>query len=172
MLYVTYSTSHEQNNDIDKNGETKRNNKDHVTFSTIRKFITNQFEPELTKQQVMLFLKCCGKISINEKPETRMAMLSALWDLLKAKKYQFDIDHYNLYVKVSTENRICIDCDNFLAQMQSEPSHDTYKLLLENVGERGDLDQCSFLLNLMNEKGYTVDEESFGFLVLGHTIQL
>lgn len=124
----------------------------------------------LTKEQATLFLQCCGKISVYETPANRIAMLNKLWGLLEANKFAFDVDHYNVYVQVYTENKILIDCEGFLAKMQCGPTHHTYKLLLQNVCERGDLDQVFFLLGLMKEKGFTVDEETFNCLVLGHTV--
>lgn len=124
----------------------------------------------LTKEAVALFMQCCGKISVYEPPSSRITMLNKLWGLLEANKFQFDVELYNVYIAVYTENRIHIDCDSFLAKMQCVPNHQAYKLLLQNVCERGDLDQAFFLLSLMKEKGFTVDEETFNCLVLGHTV--
>lgn len=125
----------------------------------------------LTKEQVTLFMQCCGKISVYETPTNRIAMLNKLWGLLEANKFVFDVEHYNVYIQVYTENKILIDCEGLLGKMQCSPTHHTYKLLLQNVCEKGDLDQVFYLLGLMKTKGFTVDEETFNCLVLGHTIQ-
>lgn len=160
-----------QNKKHDSDKPTNDNNR--VTFSTVNKFIKDKLDStEFTKEQVTLFLQCCGKISVYETPSTRTATLNTLWQLLETNKYHFNLEHYNIYIQMCTENRTGIDCDSFLAKMQCEPSHETYKLLLQNVCEIGDLDRAFFLLSLMKEKGYSVDEDTFNCLVLGHTIRL
>lgn len=125
---------------------------------------------ELTEEQVMLFIQCCGKISIYESPKNRVIVLNQLWAELETNKFLFNVQHYNAYIQVYTENRIHMNCDSFLARMKCAPNHVTYKLLLQNVCEKGDLDQVFFLLSLIKGKGYTVDEEIFNCLVLGHTV--
>lgn len=167
------SLQHKSNesDNVNTSRETNGGNIDRVTFSSLSRLIKNEPDSStFTEEQVTLFLKCCGKFSIYATPENRMEMLNTLWSLLETNGFKFNIEHYNTFIQMCTENRIRIDCDNFLAKMQTEPQHETYKLLLQNVCERGDVDQSFSLLSLMKEKGYIADEETFNFLVLAHTI--
>lgn len=172
-LFHTNSLRSSVSENINQDTDKTTDNKNHVTFSTLSKLIKDKPDStEITEEQVTLFLQCCGKISIYETPSTRTATLNTLWNMLETNKYQFNKEHYDVYIQTCTENRTGIDCDNFLAKMQCEPSHETYKLLLQNVCEKGDLDRAFFLLSLMKEKGYSVDEDTFSCLVLGHSIRL
>lgn len=148
------------------------NNKGRATFYKLNRLIKNQFDcKEFTNEQVTLYLLCCGKISVYENPSNRIATLHKLWDLLETNKFIFDVEHYNVYIKVYTENKIHIDCESFLSKMKCKPNHETFKLLLRNVCEKGDLDQMFYVLSLIKDKGYSMDEETFNCLVLGHTAQ-
>lgn len=143
-----------------------------ISFLKLKKLMEKQsFSPEFTKEQVTLFLQCCGKKSVYEAPNNRIAMLNNLWSLLQNNKYEFDVKHYNVFIEVYTENRILVNSKNFLENMQCQPNDDTYKLLLRNVCEKGDFDQMLFLLNIIKEKEYTIDENTFNCLVLGHTVK-
>lgn len=97
-------------------------------------------------------------------------MLETVWKQLQSTNCKFNSAVYHTYVQVCTENRIVLNCSDFLASMKCKPDESTYKLLLQNVCENGDLEQAFGVLNLMKENMFALDEQVFNELVLVHTI--
>lgn len=52
--------------------------------------------------------------------------------------------------------------------MNCEPNEQTYDLLLECVCENGDISQAVEVVNIMKEKGLSVNEPVFSSLIIGH----
>lgn len=147
------------------------NSNSQVTFTSLLKILEKFSEgQQLPQEQVILFLQCCGNLSIYQSPHQKSAALHKLWKLLEKNGFQFSIEHYKIYIQVCTENAVIIECNEFLSTMKCEAHLDIYKLLLQNVCEKGDLEQAFFLLSLMKDKRHAVDEETFSYLMLAESI--
>lgn len=99
-----------------------------------------------------------------------MALFSQIWQHLEKISFNFKPKHYNILIQICTENFIPINYSQFLTTMKCEPDNETYKCLLENACEKGDVQQAFSVLSIMKDENITIDEEIFNLLVLGHTI--
>lgn len=118
--------------------------------------------------QRILLLQCCGKLVPNKSLDYRIQLCEKMFN--KFKLLNLNAEDYNTYIQVNTENEVLIDCNSFLKTMKCEPNEETYKLLLENVCEKGDTDQAYEILSKIKGNRYKMDEQVFNNLVLCHTI--
>lgn len=124
----------------------------------------------VTSREVIELIKKCGRLNSSIPSSKRLQALNDLWKELEHKKFSFGPEHYNAYIQACTENDYKLHCMSFISTMKCECDPYTYKRLLENVCEHGDVEQSFTILNLIKDKKISIDKDDFDCLVLCHTI--
>ncbi|KAJ8921642.1 hypothetical protein NQ315_010551 [Exocentrus adspersus] len=123
----------------------------------------------ISSTDAKLLLTCCGSSVVDSSKQMRDRVCQDIYkNLLKYNKLDIDVCH--AYVETCTENSTILNCKELLSGIKFEPNQTTYKLLLDNVCENGDVRQALMLLELMKAEGIHANEEVFNKLVLAHTI--
>lgn len=104
----------------------------------------------------------------DELPSSRIALAEKALQLLLKKKVNLTVEHYNSLLRCYIENRKIISHKDFVASMICEPNDQTFNLLLESISENGDTQQAIDIVNVMKDKGMTVNEPVFTSLILCH----
>lgn len=115
-----------------------------------------------------MLLHCCGNLIPDELPPTRISLAQQVWQTFINKNIEINVQHYNALLQSYIENRMSLSFKDFLAKMNCEPNEQTYDLLLECVCENGDISQAVEVVNIMKEKGLSVNEPVFSSLIIGH----
>lgn len=138
-----------------------------ITFTSVN--IISDFSAELSNEDVQLLLNCCGNFVPDSSRRLRDEVCQRIFiDLIKNNK--LTLDTYHTYIKVCTENSVKLDIREFLSSLKDEPTQQTYKLLMKNVCEKGDIRQAIELLEIMKKNFINADEDIFNDLVLVHMI--
>lgn len=87
--------------------------------------------------------------------------------MLTANKVDRDILHQ--YINICTENGVKVQKAT-LNNVHVEFNDETYKLLLKNMCEIGDIKEVLLVLDIMKQLAIPIDENVFNNLVLAHTI--
>ncbi|CAH0552880.1 unnamed protein product [Brassicogethes aeneus] len=120
--------------------------------------------------EIILLFECAGKLAYNYSKEERDDLCQKLVKYLP-KFNKLDINIYHKYLEICTENRSLVNPKQFLNNLRCEPNSETYKLLLRNVCEFGDLETSIIILETMKEKQIPIDEEVFANLVLVYILK-
>lgn len=88
-------------------------------------------------------------------------------NLIDHDKVNFNIVH--AYINVCTENNVRLNIQEVLQNIKCKITKETYKLLLKNVCERGDIDQALQILDMMKLESVPLDEFIFNNLVMAHS---
>lgn len=124
---------------------------------------------DTSDDKIILLLKCCGKYVPNENIATRNLLCQRIFNELN-KIQKFSLEIYHTYIQICTENNVELDHLQFLQQMLSPATEQTYKLLMKNACENGDISKAITLLNTMKDKEISLGEEDFNSLVQAHSI--
>ncbi|XP_072390248.1 leucine-rich PPR motif-containing protein, mitochondrial [Diabrotica undecimpunctata] len=123
----------------------------------------------ISNDEGQVLLQCCGSLAINSSQQERNKLCQNIYGNL-AKHNKLDVDVYNTYIEICTQNRTLINFKQFLENLKCELHKRTYMLLFQNVCECGDISQAFLLLEMMKSENIPVDEEIFNNLVLVHTL--
>lgn len=111
----------------------------------------------------------CGDNIINASRGLRNELCQKIYKgLLEHNKLNLNILH--TYIKVCTENGFKLDIHEVLSHIKDKQIEETYKLLLRNVCENGDLEEVIKILNEMKNASVPNDEYVFNNLILAHSI--
>lgn len=144
---------------------------DPFIFQNCLKAIRNE---DITPKESLLLLKCCGPLMYNKTKAKRNQLLNELWTILKEKRVPLDIMHYNLLIKMYTENERPFDPEQILDEIKSadlRPNLRTYEFIVNKYCLDGDLDKVTQLLEKMNQEGLSLTAPMFDSLILGHFIK-
>ncbi|XP_050312939.1 leucine-rich PPR motif-containing protein, mitochondrial [Anthonomus grandis grandis] len=129
-------------------------------------FHTIKFDT-LKSEDAELLLKCCGSLIPDSSRIQRNALCQEVFNGLKQAD-NLNTGIINRYIKTCTENNCPITDKEFV--LKSQPNYDTYKLLLENVSQFGNVQEVLTLLEVMKTKEISLGSEMVNSLILAHTI--
>lgn len=118
-----------------------------------------------TNDATLLF-KVCGSAVKDSPRDQRNEICQDLFKQLQVCN-KLNANILNSYIKTCTENNVCVYHPDLL---KSELEPDTYKLLLENVCEQGEIENAFVVLEAMKRRNITLDSDCISSLILGHTI--
>ncbi|KAG5894067.1 hypothetical protein JTB14_003926 [Gonioctena quinquepunctata] len=125
---------------------------------------------DISREDGKLLLASCGNSTADSSRESRNEMCQKIYhNLSKHDKLDFSI--YHSYIRICTENGVCLNSKDFLSSLKHKPDELIYKLLLENICESGKVGEAFILLEVIKSEGYSVDEDVFASLLLAHTIE-
>ncbi|GJQ88511.1 hypothetical protein Trydic_g15429 [Trypoxylus dichotomus] len=139
-----------------------------LTTSDIDTLAIDNIDNSKQENRISL-LQCCGKLLSNKSLDFRRKLCNIIFEKFDTMNF-LGIEEYNTYIKICTENECIIDTTQFLSMMKSKPTEETYKLLLENVCEKGDMNQAYDILSKMKEANFVADERVFNAIIFGHTL--
>lgn len=105
-----------------------------------------------------------------EEPTVRTKLALKLWKSLESKA-KVDIAHYNMLLGVFLENGHPISAEEALADLKSrnlEPNRATFQKIISNYGERGDLVGLAQTMEIMKDRGMTLNDRMYNALILAH----
>ncbi|XP_045536900.1 leucine-rich PPR motif-containing protein, mitochondrial [Papilio machaon] len=119
-----------------------------------------------TKKQGLLLISCCAELLPDETPSCRMDLIEQVWIALKPHT-EFGVEHYNELLRVYIANNRTLNVSSFIQQMgKVKPNTLTYELILEALGEVGDLNQATEVIANMKAAGLPATEEIFNSLIM------
>lgn len=129
----------------------------------------------VSETQGLYLLRCCGLMR-GEKPDDRVKMADKVWNKLSKLGIQWDVKHFNSYLKVLVDSKQHthtqeFSISEFLTSMEScsiESNRVTYMLLLQKYCNDGNLDGASEVLQSLKEKGFPINQAVFNLLIKGH----
>lgn len=128
-------------------------------------------DEQLTTKESLILLKCCGPLMFNQEKAQRIRYIEQLWSVLKEKRMPLDIMHYNLLIKMYTENGHQFEPMELVNEMRSvgiEPNHRTYEFVVNKYCLDGDLEKVTRMLEKMNEEGKSLTGPIFDSLILAY----
>lgn len=129
----------------------------------------SSFPANISNEKAEQLLTKCGDNIIDASKTSRNELCQGIYkNLLKHDKVDLNILH--AYINVCVENGIKLDIKEFLTNIKYKATGETYKLLLRNVSETGDIDEVFKILELMKIESIPINEAIFNDLVLAHSI--
>lgn len=124
---------------------------------------------DVSNEQAKQFWVMYGETILGASKSVRNALCQETYrNLLKHDKVNLEILH--IYINICTENSIELNVKEVLESIKFKITADTYKILLKNVCEKGNVTEASIILELMKKESITIDEFVFNNLVLAHSI--
>lgn len=117
-----------------------------------------------TEDAEQLLSKCGNTITDATKTSKNELCQKMFKNLLDNDKVNVNIVH--AYITVCIENNVKLNIQEVLRNIKCEKTNETYKLLLKNVCERGNLEEALQILDIMKLESVPLDEFVFNNLVL------
>lgn len=118
--------------------------------------------------QALLLIRCTGSLLVSELPIQRQQVLERIFNVFKEKQVQFDVTHYNSYMRISLQNQFFFDPMKILDEMKERkliPNLTSYRLLIECYARQGKSEQIQQVLNEMKINNFNIEP-----LVLTHLL--
>ncbi|XP_015588868.1 leucine-rich PPR motif-containing protein, mitochondrial isoform X2 [Cephus cinctus] len=166
-----------ESSNLDINNELSKLNEDAKRFGRLRRVdvdnvLRNVKETKkLSSTQALMLISCCGNLLVDETPDTRLATVKEIWNLIEHLDVPVDISHYNALLKVYLENEYSFSPLNFLVELEKrniEPNRVTYQRFITRYCNNGDIAGATKILEFMKEKQLPVNENVFNSLITGH----
>jgi pentatricopeptide repeat protein len=102
--------------------------------------------------QALLLIRCTGSLLISELPRQRQQVLDHMMKVFREKQVQFDVTHYNSYMRASLQNQSYFDSTKIIEEMTAmsiAPNLTSFRLMLECYARQGRSDDIQAILNRM-----------------------
>lgn len=110
----------------------------------------------------------CGE-HVSDSKYSKSELLEKVFEnLLKHKKVNLKILHS--YINICTKNNIKLNTTEFFQNTKFQGTTETYKILLKNVCEKGDIGEALKILTIMKTQSVSLDEFVFNNLILAHSM--
>ncbi|CAF0979107.1 unnamed protein product [Didymodactylos carnosus] len=128
--------------------------------------------------QALLLIRCSGSLLLGELPIQRQQVLEQMMNVFKTKNVQFDITHYNSYMRVCLQNSHYFDPDKILndikiygAKSNIQPNLTTYKLFMECYAKQGRSNDAQKVLELMKQSNFNIESHTLTCLIESYAQQ-
>lgn len=127
------------------------------------------FTAHISNEEAERILTMCGNNMVNASNTSRNEICQRVYkNLLEHGKVDMNI--LQAYINVCTENDVKLNIKEVLTNTKFKITEGTYKLMLKNVSERGDIEEATRILEMMKLDSVPIDEYVFNNLVLAHAI--
>ncbi|XP_023011712.2 leucine-rich PPR motif-containing protein, mitochondrial isoform X1 [Leptinotarsa decemlineata] len=141
-----------------------------VNWKLFRESINSLDFKTISNDDGKILLRYCGSSAINSSRKSRNELCQTIYDNI-LEQDKVDLKVYYSYIKTCTENGILLNWREFLSNLKHKPDEKIHKLLLENVCDSGAIEEAFSILEEIKYEGYSVDEDVFASLLLGHTLK-